>query len=259
VASPAARTAPRRASTATLAAVVLAVALACWIVALRQMRGMDMGPGTNLGSFSFFLGVWVTMMAAMMLPSALPMVLLFDRVSRERRAAGMGAPATGLFVLSYLLVWTGYGVGAYLVYRGIRSAGLGFLSWDRHGPLVAGGAIAAAGLYELTPLKSLCLRHCRSPLHFVLGGWKPGARGAVAMGVQHGGYCVGCCWGLMVVLFAVGVMSVAWMAVVAAVIFAQKVLPLGERSRLVLPLVLVGLGAWVALASGSVPGLTPPM
>ena len=97
---------------------------------------------------------------------------------------------------------------------------LGFLGWDEEGPLVAGAVIAAAGLYQLTPLKSVCLRHCRSPLHFVLHGWRDGRAGAVRMGATHGLYCVGCCWGLMLALFALGVMSLFWMAVVAAVIFA---------------------------------------
>src|SRR5581483_4941645 len=105
----------------------------------------------------------------------------------------------------------------------------GFLSWHRAGPYVAGAAVGLAGIYELTPLKSVCLRHCRTPLHFVFGHWRSGRFGALRMGVEHGAYCVGCCWGLMLVLFALGVMSLLWMAIVAALIFAQKVLPHGER------------------------------
>lgn len=236
----------------------LPAALACWIVALGRMRGMDMGPGTSLGSLPFFVGVWVTMMAAMMLPSALPMVLLFDRVARERRRRGGAGPGTAVFVASYLLVWTAFGLAAYGAYRGVAAAGLGFLAWGRQGPLVAGAAVAAAGLYELTPLKRACLRHCRGPLHFVLGGWKDGTRGALAMGAEHGAYCVGCCSGLMVILFALGVMSVTWMVVVTAVVFAQKVPPFGARLHLPLALALVGLGVWIAVDPGSVPGLTVP-
>jgi predicted metal-binding membrane protein len=244
--------APRRLSPTALAVGLVAVALACWIVTAQRMQGMDMGPGTRLGSAPFFLGAWVTMMAAMMLPSALPMILLYDRVSRR-------AAATAVFVLSYLAVWAGFGAVAYGVYRAVRALDPAFLAWGRQGPVVAGVAIAAAGLYELTPLKRVCLRHCRGPLHFVLGGWKPGVRGAVRMGTEHGAWCAGCCWGLMVILFALGVMSLTWMLVVAAVVFAQKVLPFG--ARLVRPgsLALVGLGLWVALAPGSVPGLVQPM
>lgn len=244
--------------TGTVAAATIAVALGSWILVGRRMQGMDMGPGTELGSLAFFLGAWVTMMAAMMLPSALPMVLLFDRVSRGQRAAGRAAPSTLVFVAAYLVVWTAFGLVAFGLYRLVRDAGLGFLAWDRQGPLVAGAAVAAAGIYELTPLKHVCLRHCRGPLHFVLGGWRPGTRGALLMGAEHGGYCVGCCAGLMVVLFAVGVMSVTWMLVVTAIVFAQKVLPFGARLRVPGALALVGLGVWIALAAASVPGLTTP-
>lgn len=249
----------KRPSTAALAAALIALALACWIVALQRMDGMDMGPGTDLGSFPFFLGVWVTMMAAMMLPSALPMVLLFHRVSAGQRAAGKPAASTGVFVAAYLAVWSAFGVAAFLAYRAVGAADLSFLAWDRRGPLVAGAAVALAGLYEVTPLKRACLRHCRGPLHFVLGGWKAGTRGAVVMGAEHGAFCAGCCLGLMAVLFALGVMSLTWMIAVAGLIFAQKVLPLGERLRWPLAAVLVGLGAWIALDPGSVPGLVEPM
>jgi predicted metal-binding membrane protein len=123
---------------------------------------------------------------------------------------------------------------------------------------VAGAALAAAGLYELTPLKAVCLRHCRSPMHFLLGGWRLGFGGAIRMGVEHGAYCVGCCWGLMVILFTLGVMSLFWMGVVAALIFAQKVLPYGDRLTQVSAFAFVALGIWVAAAPGSVPGLTQP-
>lgn len=250
--------AARRASAATLAASMLAAALVAWIVALQRMDGMDMGPGTDLGSFPFFLGAWVTMMAAMMLPSALPMVLLFHRIGAAQRERGRPAAPTGVFVLSYLAVWTAFGIASYGLYRGVQSLDLGVLAWDRQGPIVAGVTVAAAGLYELTPLKRACLRHCRGPMHFVLGGWKPGTRGAVAMGAEHGAWCAGCCWGLMVILFTLGVMSLTWMLVVAGVIFAQKVLPWGQRLHWAFAAVLVALGIWIAVDPGSVPGLVQP-
>jgi predicted metal-binding membrane protein len=241
-----------------VSAVLLGAALVTWIVTVQRMRGMDAGPGTDLGGLGWYVGVWVTMMAAMMLPSAAPMVLLFHRLSGERRRRRQSFVPTWMFVLSYLAVWTAYGLGAYALYRLVRDAGWGFLAWDRGGPYVAGAAIVLAGLYELTPLKSVCLRHCRSPLNFILGSWREGRVGAVRMGVEHGGYCVGCCWGLMIVLFALGVMSVLWMVVVAGLIFAQKVLPGGERLRTVFAIGLVAAGVWVAFAPGSVPGLTQP-
>lgn len=237
---------------------LLGAALVTWIVAVERMRGMDAGPGTDLGGLGWYLGIWVTMMAAMMFPSAAPMVLFFQRVSNERARRNQSFVPTWVFVLSYLAVWVVYGVAAYGIYRGIRAADPEWLAWGRGGRYVAGGALAAAGLYELTPLKRVCLRHCRSPLHFILGGWRPGWLGAIRMGVEHGAYCVGCCWGLMVVLFALGVMSLLWMAVVAALVFAQKLIPRGEQLPRVFAVAFVAVGIWVASAPGSVPGLTQP-
>jgi predicted metal-binding membrane protein len=233
----------------TLVAGLLGAALVAWIVTVQRMRGMDAGPGTALGALGWYLGIWITMMAAMMLPSTAPTVVMFARVRR-------GAEAW-LFVIGYLVAWTAYGLAAYAVYRGIRAASPSFLAWDGDGPWVAGGALAVAGLYQLTPLKGACLRHCRSPLHFMLRG-RPGPLGAVWMGIEHGGVCVGCCLGLMLALFALGVMSLVWMAVVAAVILVEKVLPGGETFARVFAVALIALGFWVAVSPASVPGLTQP-
>ncbi len=163
-----------------------------------------------------------------------------------------------MFVSGYLAAWTAYGLVAYGIFRAIQSAHIHALSWDAQGPLVAGGAIVAAGIYQLTPLKRVCLRHCRSPMHYVFGGWRPGWRGALRMGLEHGALCIGCCWGLMLILFALGVMSVVWMLVVAGMVFAEKVLPFGERLSRVFAVVFVAAGIWVAAAPASVPGLTQP-
>jgi predicted metal-binding membrane protein len=239
-------------------ALLLGGALVAWIVTVDRMSGMDMGPGTNLGGLGWFVGIWVTMMAAMMLPSVAPMVLLFDRVSAEKARRDLPYVPTWIFAASYFAVWTVYGLAAYGLYRGVRALDLGFLNWDRGGPYVAGALIGLAGLYELTPLKEVCLRHCRSPMHFVLSGWREGVSGAWRMGAEHGVYCVGCCWGLMVVLFALGVMSLFWMAVVAALIFAQKVLPYGDRLSRVFAVAFVAFGIWLAAAPATVPGLTQP-
>jgi predicted metal-binding membrane protein len=228
---------------------LLGVALVAWIVTVQRMRGMDAGPGTDLGTLGWFLGIWVTMMAAMMLPAAAPTVLLFARVRRHAH--------TAMFVLGYLLAWTGYGLAAYALYRVVRSVAPAFVAWDERGPWVAGAALAAAGLYQLTPLKTVCLRHCRSPLHVLIGG-RPGRLGAVRMGIEHGGYCVGCCTGLMVALFALGVMSLLWMAVVTVAIVAEKALPGGELLGRVLAVALVAAGLWVAVSPATVPGLTQP-
>src|SRR5262245_6136927 len=234
-------------------AVLLAGTLVAWFAVLARMRGMDAGPGTDLGPAGWYLGIWVTMMAAMMLPSAAPMVMLYSRLARgSTQRPGL---ATAAFVVGYLVAWTGFGLVAYALFRLVRGLDPGFLEWDRGGPLVAGGAIALAGLYQLTPLKRACLRHCRTPLGFVVQRWRDGTPGAVAMGVEHGAWCIGCCWALMVVLFAVGVMSILWMTVVAAIVFAEKVLPVGDRLASAIGVALVALGIWLAVAPDSVPGL----
>lgn len=241
-----------------LAALLLGLALVTWIITIERMRGMDMGPGTDLGALGWYLGIWVTMMAAMMLPPAAPMVLTFARIARERTRRGKASVPTWVFVTGYLATWAAFGVLAYAVYRLLVAVDPGFLAWDEYGPIVAGSAVALAGLYQLTPLKSVCLKHCRTPLHFVLHGWREGYVGALRMGGEHGAYCVGCCWGLMLILFALGVMSLVWMAVVAAVIFAEKVTPFGQRLSRVFAVAFVLFGIWVALAPGSVPALTQP-
>jgi predicted metal-binding membrane protein len=253
-----ARSPLRSISPTAVAAVLLAGALVAWLITIDRMWGMDAGPGTELGGLGWYVGIWVTMMAAMMLPSVAPMALIFARISRDRAQRGQAYVPTWIFLGGYLAAWTAYGLLAYGVYRLVIAAGTGWLAWDRAGPYVAGGAIVLAGIYELTPLKEVCLRHCRGPLHFILHGWRTGRFGALRMGVEHGLYCIGCCWGLMIILFAVGVMSLFWMAAIAAVIFAQKTLPYGIRLSRVFALAIAGFGIWIAVAPGSVPGLTDP-
>jgi predicted metal-binding membrane protein len=220
------------------AALLLGAAGAAWIVTFERMRGMDAGPGTDLGGFGWYLGIWVTMTAAMMLPTVLPHAAWLAR----------RAPAL-LFALGYLAVWTAYGLAVYTVYRLITSFDTSWLAWDEAGPYAAGVVIVAAGVYELTPFKRRSLRRCRM---------FPEDTGAFRGGLAHGLDCVGCSGGLMLVLFALGVMSLFWMAVVAAAIFAEKVLPRGIRLSRVLAPALVVLGIWVAIAPASVPGLTEP-
>jgi len=217
---------------------LLGAAGVAWVVTFERMRGMDEGPGTDLGGLGWYLGIWVTMTAAMMLPSALPHVA---RLARQ-------VPALG-FAAGYLAVWTAYGLAAYGLFWVGTTFDIGWLAWDAAGPYVAGGLIVAAGLYELTPLKHHSLRRCRSPEQTV---------GAFRGGLGHGLDCVGCSGGLMVVLFALGVMSLVWMAIVAAIIFAEKVLPRGPGLTRVFAVALVVLGIWVAASPGSVPRLTEP-
>jgi predicted metal-binding membrane protein len=241
-----------------LVALVLTGALVAWIITVDRMLGMDAGPGTDLGGVGWYLGIWVTMMAAMMLPSAAPMVLLYARVARDQARQGRHFVPTWVFVAGYLAAWTLYGLVAYGIFRAIVAAGTDYLAWERSGRYVAGGALLLSGIYQLTPLKDVCLRHCRSPLHFLLHKWHRGWLGAFRMGFEHGAFCVGCCWGLMLALFALGVMSLFWMAVVAVVILAEKVSPKGEQLARVFAVCLVALGVWVAAAPASVPGLVQP-
>jgi predicted metal-binding membrane protein len=219
-------------------AVVLAAAGLAWAVTFERMHGMDEGPGTDLGGLGWYVGIWMTMTAAMMLPTVLPHVAWLAR----------RAPAV-LFSLGYLAVWTAYGVAAYGLYRLVTSFDTGWLAWDAAGPYVVGGVIVAAGLYELTPLKRRSLRRCRRLRDDA---------GALRSGLEHGVDCVGCSGGLMLVLFAVGVMSLFWMAVIAAVIFVEKVLPQGFALTRAVAVGLVVLGLSVAVAPASVPGLTEP-
>lgn len=195
---------------------VLAGALACWIVLLRGVNSMG-GPVT-------FVAVWVTMMAAMMLPAAVPMVAAYAGIGRERAS-------TPAFVLGYLAVWTVFGLAAYWI--GIQ---LPHWSW------LAGAGLAGAGLYQLLPLKDACLRRCRAPLGFVMQRWRGGPLGAFSMGLEHGAWCAGCCAGLMVSLFALGMMSLAWVAAVALLILAEKVLYGGERVARVSGVALIAAG-----------------
>jgi predicted metal-binding membrane protein len=205
----------------------LGLAVASWIVAVRQMNGLmnetNMGVATQLGSFAFFMALWVAMMAAMMLPGAAPAVL--------RSAHARGVRAVPLFVGSYLAVWTLVGVAVYALYR-------------PHGSLAAGVLVIAAGVYELSPLKQRFRRRCRE---------------SAGSGFEFGRYCVGSSVGLMLILPAVSIMSVTWMAVVAALVLAQKLLPAKAAIDLPLALAIVGLGLLIVIAPSSVPGLTPPM
>jgi predicted metal-binding membrane protein len=249
----------RASSAVPVAAALLAVALVTWVVTIERMDGMDAGPGTDLGTLGWFLGIWVTMMAAMMFPAAAPMVVVVARVSggRANGVSDVVGP-TLAFIGGYLAVWTAFGLAAYGAVRALDEAGPGVLAWDRQGPLLAGAAVAAAGAYQLTPLKRACLSHCRSPLAFVMHRWRRGPAGALVMGLEHGSWCLGCCVGLMLVLLVLGVMSITWITLVAAIIFAEKVLPIGARLSAAVALGLIGLGIWIAIAPGRAPGLTQP-
>ena len=239
---------------------LLLFAAIAWAVTGDRMSGMDAGPGTDPGSFGFWVTAWVVMMAAMMFPSIAPMVVMHARVEEGKRRQGKEtlAGTTALFVGGYLLTWTGAGLIGYGIIRAGKALSLDFLAWDEAGPYVAGGVIVAAAIYQLTPLKDRCLTHCRSPFMFVLERWRPGRSGALLMGIDHGAWCVGCCWGLMAALFALGVMSIGWMVFVAALIAIEKLLPWRVVANRGIAIMLLVLGIGVAFAPEDVPGLVLP-
>lgn len=245
---------------AGLITLLLALAAASWIVTNTRIRGMDMGPGTDPGSLGFFLTTWVVMLAAMMFPSAAPMVIAYARIHRRRSDCGRYAPvgATAVFVTGYLIAWTAYGLAAYVLYAWVTSLSPDWLSWNRGGRYMAGAVILAAALYQLTAVKDVCLTKCRTPMDFILGRMRYGYGGALRMGTEHGAWCVGCCWALMAALFALGMMSIGWMAVVGALIAVEKLLPWKQPAKGAVAVVLALLALGIALAPESVPGLTLP-
>ncbi len=212
------------AATAAALTATLGLAAASWVLAVRQMNGMDMGVATRLGSFAFFAALWVPMMAAMMLPGAAPAVL-------RRAYASDRVRAVPLFVGSYLAIWALVGVAVYALYR-------------PHGTSTAGAVVIAAGIYELTPVKQHFRRRCHA---------------SVRSGFEFGLCCAGSGIGLMLMLVALGVMSVTWMAVITVLVLAQKLLPAKAALDVPLALAITGLGVLIVIAPSSVPGLTPPM
>jgi predicted metal-binding membrane protein len=232
-----------------LVALLIGLAAIGWWSTIDRMQGMDDGPWTALGTLGWFLGIWIVMMAAMMFPSLAPTVALYSRMTKER------APLSPLlFTAGYLVVWAAVGALAFALAWVAGDA----LAWDEAGRWVAGATLVVAAVYELTPLKDVCLGKCRSPLGFLLGAWRDGRAGALRMGAGHGAWCVGCCWALMASLFALGVMSVAWMACVAALIAAEKTLPWRRVATYGTAAILLLLGILVLAAPDVVPALTIP-
>jgi predicted metal-binding membrane protein len=236
-----------------LVALLLAVAGIGWWWTADQMRGMDAGPWTGLGTLGWFLGVWVVMMAAMMFPSIAPTIALYSRMTRQR------SPVSPLlFAAGYLLTWAGAGLLAFLIGLAAANSFGDVFAWNHAGQWLAGATIVIAAVYELTPLKDVCLGKCRSPLGFLLGSWRDGWSGALRMGAKNGAWCVGCCWALMASLFALGVMSVVWMAVVAALIAVEKTVPWRRVATYTTVAVLLTLGILLLTAPDAIPALTIP-
>ena len=236
-----------------LALLLFALAGVGWWWTAHEMRGMDNGPWSALGGSLWFLGVWVVMMAAMMLPSVAPTVALYARMTSKRSSL---LPL--LFVGGYLCTWAAAGLAALAVGAVASALAGSSLEWHHAGRVLAGVTLLVASGYQLSPLKDRCLGKCRSPLGMLLGSWRDGELGALRMGIKNGAWCVGCCWALMASLFALGVMSLLWMAVIAGVIAIEKSVPWGRTATYATAIGLLVVGIMFLAAPSAIPGLTIP-
>lgn len=243
---------------AVLAGIVATVVVA-WAYLIVMAAGMEMDAG-GLGKmsamatlpqirswtaaeFGLMFAMWAIMMAGMMLPSATPMILLFTRSAAKHRALGNSVPSAALFIGGYLVSWTVFSLAATMLQWGLEEAALVSKMMRSTSVMLGGSLLIAAGIYQLTPLKHACLKHCQTPIQFLIRHWRPGNRGAFAMGVHHGSFCVGCCWALMALLFVGGVMNLIWIAALTIFVLLEKVTPwLGGRA--VSYVSGVGLIAW---------------
>ncbi len=240
---------------------LLILAVGAWGILIQQQSTMSdaqgMSPTMGMGAL-LFIAVWVVMMVAMMFPTAAPMILIFARVHADRQQQGKPFVPTWVFVGAYLLTWTWFGVLAYFAALGAEKLA-GRSVWLMDNVALLGGIVLiAAGLYQLSPLKHICLSKCRSPMQFVLHHWHSGYGGAFRMGIEHGAYCLGCCWLMFVILFPLGIMNLVAMALVTALIFAEKSLSLGRRISWIAGGVLVIYGALVIFVPEALPGMSSP-
>jgi predicted metal-binding membrane protein len=217
-------------------------------VAMGDMAMPQVHPWSAMDFLMMFM-MWAVMMTAMMLPSASPMILIFAAIQRRRRQAHNPAVATGLFALSYVVVWAGFSLAATGANWALHQGGLMAGMSGAVLPAIAGVMLVAAGVFQWTPLKNACLTRCRSPLAFLMTEWREGRRGALVMGVRHGIYCVLCCWALMSLLFVLGLMNLVWIAALAAVALVEKVAPGGIWISRALGVLLIAWGSWTITGS----------
>ena len=229
---------------------LLVVAIAAWVHVLvspmgsNDMAGMEMAMSPSLADGATYVAAWAVMMTAMMLPSALPMIGLYAATQRSARNAALKALRVATFALMYLGLWALTGVPIYFASVALSAISGGILAY------VVAAVLVLAGIFQLTPLKQVCLRHCRSPLGFLFGHWREGWQGGLAMGRAHAIYCLGCCWALMVVLVVAGAMGLPWLLLIAAVVAAEKLLPRGEWIARATGVALMVLGIAVAVRPG---------
>ena len=233
---------------------------------MSAMSGMEEGASSGAGEVAMggltmgmsaliFMTMWVVMMVAMMFPTAAPMILTFSRVHATKRERGRSFVPTWVFVAGYLVIWTIFGFIAYGLALGVEALERQVTWLAENTSIIAGIVLIIAGIYQLTPLKYACLTKCRTPFQFIFKSWRDGYSGSFRMGLEHGLYCVGCCWLLFVILFPLGVMNVAAMALITLLIFAEKSLPVGRRVSQVASLALIAYGLLIFFLPGALPGV----
>lgn len=243
--------------------VLLILATASWALLIWQaatMNSQAMGMSLTIGmSAVLFIATWVVMMVAMMFPTAAPMILMYRAVYAGKRQQEQPFVPTWIFVSAYLFVWSLCGVVVYLLAVGIEQVAAQSMWLMENSARLGGVVLVVAGLYQLSPLKHACLSKCRTPLQFILSSWRDGYGGAFRMGLEHGAYCLGCCWLLFVVLFPFGIMNVALMALLTMLIYAEKSLPIGRQISMIAGLGLIAYGVLVVLMPGALPTIQAPM
>ena len=236
---------------------LVALSILGWIASLIVMGDMDRGPGTPLHDFPTFLIGWVIMLTAMMLPSEILYVkvyatLLEGGIEKQHEQVDRFTCVT-YFIAGYGIAWIVYGIIAFILDAVVRESAFDFIAWHRTGPMLAGSVLFLAGVYQVSSLKHACLTHCRSPLSYFARNWRHGRRGSLRMGLSHGFICVGCCWALMAVMFAVGAMSLIWMGLLTLLMFAEKIFPFGHKLAIPIAAFLWVMGVWIAVSPESAP------
>lgn len=236
------------------------LSVVAWMSTLYQARMTNMGPvhenmagmGLDITALAFllYLTTWTVMMTAMMLPSAGPMIMTYATLSQRRRSRQLAYASTGLFVLGYLLAWGGTGLVAYAISVLSPIVTMVVPELEKYAGLIGGAVLVMAGMYQFSPLKNICLSNCRTPLGYVMTHWREGRSGALLMGLHHGLYCIGCCWALMAILFVVGVMNLAWMALLSLFMFIEKVSARGLVAGKIVGILLIAAG--VAMVAHSI-------
>lgn len=238
---------------------LLALTALAWLVLLQMARDMSAPGGMadaamagmlmpwSLGDALLMFAMWAVMMIGMMLPSALPMLLIYQQMLRKRMPAPQRHLALLLFCSAYGLVWVGFALGATALQWALERLALLSPGMRSSSTALGAGLLLVAGIYQWSPSKAVCLEHCRGPLHFLLGYWRPGVLGGWRMGLAHGAYCLGCCWALMGLLFVVGVMNLLWVAVIGAFILLEKNLRQGLWLSRICGVLLLGWSLWLLL------------